>query len=115
MSHFKEFSHPNSQPSAPIFRLLCQSNGHGEDIVAVRILQELQQHSAQLQLAALPLVGEGRAYTHWVFPLRQCKPCLRWLHLHGWAAAGEIWEWLTQLTLAQLEAVRSWASLVGRS
>ncbi len=44
------------------FRLLCLSNGHGEDIIAVRILQELRQISSKLNISALPLVGEGRAY-----------------------------------------------------
>jgi len=67
-----------------VFRLLCLSNGHGEDIVAVRILQELQQHSAQLQLLTLPLVGEGRAYTHLGIPLlRQCKPFGGFIYMDG--------------------------------
>ncbi|MGM0457099.1 MAG: lipid-A-disaccharide synthase-related protein, partial [Cyanobacteriota bacterium] len=45
-------------------KLLCLSNGHGEDAIAVRILQHLQQHPQGPELAALPLVGEGRAYQH---------------------------------------------------
>jgi len=85
MSHFKEFSHSQLPTLSPYISVAMPEQWSWEDIVAVRILQELQQHS-QLQLAALPLVGEGRAYTQLGIP--QCKPCLRWLHLHGWAAAG---------------------------
>lgn len=117
MSHFKEFSStPNSQSPAPIFRLLCLSNGHGEDIVAVRILQELQQHSAQIQLAALPLVGEGRAYTQLDIPLIaavQTMPSGGFIYMDGRQMVQDLGSGLLQLTLAQLEAVRRWASLGG--
>ena len=44
-------------------KILCLSNGHGEDAIAVRILEQLQLQSDTLELAALPLVGEGHAYT----------------------------------------------------
>ncbi|CAD5946814.1 hypothetical protein PCC9214_02295 [Planktothrix tepida] len=43
-------------------KILSLSNGHGEDAIAVRILQELQQQPHPLELAALPLVGLGQAY-----------------------------------------------------
>jgi len=75
---------------------------------------ELQQHSAQLQLAALPLVGEGRAYTHLGIPILAVQTIPSSLHIHGRAAAGtRFGSGLLQLTLAQLKAVRSWAKLVG--
>lgn len=44
-------------------KILCLSNGHGEDAIAVRILRELQQQPNPPELAALPLVGIGQAYT----------------------------------------------------
>ncbi|XWK86401.1 MAG: lipid-A-disaccharide synthase-related protein [Phormidium sp.] len=43
-------------------RLLCLSNGHGEDAIAVRICQQLQQLPSSPKIAALPIVGEGQAY-----------------------------------------------------
>ncbi|MBE9070879.1 hypothetical protein IQ260_30030, partial [Leptolyngbya cf. ectocarpi LEGE 11479] len=43
-------------------RLLCISNGHGEDLIAVKILQALQGMVPHLQMAALPIVGEGGQY-----------------------------------------------------
>ncbi|MFM6037962.1 MAG: hypothetical protein ACKPBB_09850, partial [Sphaerospermopsis kisseleviana] len=43
-------------------QLLVLSNGHGEDIIAARIIKELQQLSSPPDIFALPIVGEGRAY-----------------------------------------------------
>ncbi len=40
-------------------RLLLISNGHGEDFIAARLAQALRQRLPDLELAALPLVGEG--------------------------------------------------------
>ena len=42
-------------------RLLVLSNGHGEDLIARRILESLQQLRPDVKLTALPLVGAGRA------------------------------------------------------
>jgi len=43
-------------------RLLVLSNGHGEDLIALRVLEALQRLRPKLELAVLPLVGEGHAY-----------------------------------------------------
>ncbi|MCP9850589.1 lipid-A-disaccharide synthase-related protein [Cyanobium sp. Morenito 9A2] len=43
-------------------RLLVLSNGHGEDAIAVRIIAALHQRRPDLELAVLPLVGEGEAF-----------------------------------------------------
>ena len=43
-------------------RLLVLSNGHGEDLIAARILEPLQRLNPQLQLSLLPLVGQGSAF-----------------------------------------------------
>ncbi len=48
-------------------RLLVLSNGHGEDLIALRVLQCLHQRHPELEIAVLPLVGEGSAYA----PLEQ--------------------------------------------
>jgi len=53
----------------PSKRLLCLSNGHGEDIIAVRVLQALRKQATSPQIAALPLVGEGKAYQQAEIPL----------------------------------------------
>ena len=43
-------------------RLLVLSNGHGEDLIALRVIQALRQQRPELPIAVLPLVGEGRAF-----------------------------------------------------
>ena len=43
-------------------RLLVLSNGHGEDLIALRVLQALQVNQPGLAVAVLPLVGEGSAF-----------------------------------------------------
>ena len=44
--------------------LLVLSNGHGEDLIALRILEALHRRSPRLVLSVLPLVGEGKAFTN---------------------------------------------------
>ncbi|AGY60262.1 lipid-A-disaccharide synthase-related protein [Gloeobacter kilaueensis] len=41
-------------------RLLCLSNGHGEDLIATRIAEALLAYD--VEILALPVVGEGEAY-----------------------------------------------------
>ena len=43
-------------------RLLVLSNGHGEDLIALRLIEALRRLRPELAIAALPLVGEGDAY-----------------------------------------------------
>jgi uncharacterized protein (TIGR03492 family) len=43
-------------------RLLVLSNGHGEDLIALRVLQALHRRCPELQIAVLPLVGEGAVF-----------------------------------------------------
>lgn len=91
--------------------LLCLSNGHGEDIIAVRILQELQQHSSLLNIAALPLVGEGRAYIQQGIPIIgsvKTMPSGGFIYMDGRELMRDLQGGLLQLTLAQLGAVKSW-------
>ena len=97
-------------------RILCLSNGHGEDAIALRILQELQQHPTPPQLSALPLVGEGRAYSQLGIPLIgqvQTMPSGGFVYMDGRQLVRDLRGGLFQLTLAQLQAVRSWAKQGG--
>ncbi|MFM2158097.1 MAG: hypothetical protein RLZZ124_571, partial [Cyanobacteriota bacterium] len=43
-------------------RLLVLSNGHGEDLIALRVVQALRERRPDLQIAVLPLVGEGAVF-----------------------------------------------------
>ncbi|MFM7086227.1 MAG: lipid-A-disaccharide synthase-related protein [Cyanobium sp.] len=49
---------PSDQPPS----LLVLSNGHGEDGIALRLIEALQQRRPGLDVAVLPLVGTGEAY-----------------------------------------------------
>ena len=110
MSYSPECSH--RKPQASNLRLLCLSNGHGEDIIAVRILQELQQRSTSFNIAALPLVGEGRAYTQLGIPLIgsvKTMPSGGFIYMDGRQLMRDLKGGLLQLTLAQLGAIRSFS------
>jgi len=43
-------------------RLLVLSNGHGEDLIALRVLEALHRRAPALEIQVLPLVGEGAAF-----------------------------------------------------
>mgnify|MGYP006275623279 CR=1 FL=1 len=43
-------------------RLLVLSNGHGEDLIALRLLEALRRRRPELRPAVLPLVGEGNTF-----------------------------------------------------
>ena len=43
-------------------RLLVLSNGHGEDLIALRVLRALHRRRPDLEIHVLPLVGEGGAF-----------------------------------------------------
>jgi len=42
--------------------LLVICNGHGEDLIALRVLEEIHGQRPRLPLEVLPLVGTGRAF-----------------------------------------------------
>ncbi|OKH20873.1 lipid-A-disaccharide synthase-related protein [Chroogloeocystis siderophila] len=101
-------------PDSPI-KLLCLSNGHGEDVIAVRILQELQQLTA-IDIAALPIVGEGRAYTQFSIPIIgkvQIMPSGGFIYMDGRQVLRDLQGGLLKLTLSQIKVVRSWAKQGG--
>ncbi len=50
-------------------RILCLSNGHGEDLSASQVLKALRTAAPHVEIAALPLVGEGKAYRSLDIPI----------------------------------------------
>ena len=92
-------------------RLLCLSNGHGEDAIAVRILQALQQEGFS-QIEALPIVGAGHAYTKLDIPVIgtvKAMPSGGFIYMDSRQLARDIQGGLVQLTWAQIKAVQTWA------
>lgn len=109
MSHI---SHSNINTTPPC-QLLVLSNGHGEDIIAVRIVEQLQQQPHPPKIVALPLVGEGKAYQQRHIPLIgsvKNMPSGGFLYMDGRQLMKDVKGGLLQLILSQIKAVRSWVS-----
>ncbi|HEY9769200.1 MAG TPA: lipid-A-disaccharide synthase-related protein [Coleofasciculaceae cyanobacterium] len=97
-------------------KLLVLSNGHGEDQIAIRIIERLQQDIPELELAALPIVGQGYAYINLQIPLagkvRQ-MPSGGFIYQGGNPLWQDIRSGLVQLTIEQLKLVRQWGNAGG--
>ncbi len=97
-------------------RVLCLSNGHGEDGIAVRLALALKTQLNPLDLQALPLVGEGYAYRQAQIPLigrAQAMPSGGFIYMDGRQLARDLRGGLVGLTWSQIQAVRDWARLGG--
>lgn len=93
-------------------RLLCLSNGHGEDAIALRILQALQRQPNAPQIEALPIVGEGHFYTQAHIPLIgsvKAMPSGGFIYMDGRQLARDIRGGLLRLTVTQWRAIQTWA------
>ncbi|MEM7797441.1 MAG: lipid-A-disaccharide synthase-related protein, partial [Cyanobacteria bacterium P01_C01_bin.118] len=92
-------------------RLLCISNGHGEDLIAIRVLLALQGLRPNLPMAALPIVGEGRQYQKLgieiIGPTKQ-MPSGGFIYMDSHQLARDLQGGLLQLTMAQLRAMGQW-------
>ena len=102
----------NSEESSRL-RLLVLSNGHGEDVIAVRILQELQQQPNPPEIFALPLVGEGHAYQQLDIRLIgsvRTMPSGGFVYMDGRQFVRDVQGGLLQLTTSQIKAVRQWVN-----
>ncbi|MDY7019833.1 MAG: lipid-A-disaccharide synthase-related protein [Cyanobacteriota bacterium] len=94
-------------------KLLCLSNGHGEDAIAVQILQQLQSFPNPPKLSALPLVGVGKAYQKLenvsiAGPVQQ-MPSGGFVYMDGRQLLRDVKGGLLQLTWTQLQIIRNWA------
>jgi len=97
--------------------LLCLSNGHGEDAIAVRVLRALQQLSNPPNLAALPLVGEGVAYYKAgikVLGPTQAMPSGGFIYMDQRQMWGDLKAGLLGLTLGQWQTLKAWAQNGGK-
>lgn len=100
-------------------KLLCLSNGHGEDAIALRILQALQQITpveCAVEIVALPIVGKGHAYVqNQIAMIGQVKqmPSGGFIYQNGWEFLRDLQGGLLALTLSQLKVIRDWAQTGG--
>ncbi len=92
-------------------KLLVLSNGHGEDTIAVRIIEQLQCHPNVTELVALPLVGEGNAYRQLNISIlgkvRQ-MPSGGFIYMDSTQLWRDVRGGLLQLSREQLKIVRRW-------
>lgn len=105
----------SSVSSRPI-RILCLSNGHGEDAIALRILQALQRHPAQPDIAALPIVGVGQAYRNHDIPMvgpTKQLPSGGFIYMDRRQLLRDVQGGLIGLTWQQFQVVRQWAAKGG--
>ncbi|MGB8703081.1 MAG: lipid-A-disaccharide synthase-related protein [Thermosynechococcaceae cyanobacterium] len=98
-------------------KLLALSNGHGEDVVAVRILRQLRQQCPDWDLQAMPIVGEGRAYRQTNIklygPVCGALPSGGFIYMDQRQLFQDLRSGLLPLTGAQLKACRQWAATGG--
>ncbi|MEM9947384.1 MAG: hypothetical protein AAF810_15125, partial [Cyanobacteria bacterium P01_D01_bin.36] len=91
--------------------LLCISNGHGEDVIALRILDALHQQQPAIQLSALPISGTGSAYhkahIDIIGPTKNL-PSGGFLNRDPKQLARDVSGGLIALTRAQLAAIKAW-------
>lgn len=92
-------------------KLLVISNGHGEDIIAVRIIEQLKLTFNNLEITALPIVGEGYAYKKIDIPIAgkvQTMPSGGFVYMSKNYFFSDIQGGLLQLSLEQLKVVRQY-------
>jgi uncharacterized protein (TIGR03492 family) len=97
-------------------KLLSLSNGHGEDVIAAKILQKLQEQCTTTEIVALPIVGKGQAYRDLSIPI---WGDVKTLPSGGFNQDGQqLWRdvqgGLLQLTIGQWQAVKRWAQTGGK-
>jgi uncharacterized protein (TIGR03492 family) len=97
-------------------RLLCLSNGHGEDAIALRIAQALRAQPTPPELAALPMVGTGQAYLNHDVPIvgaTKQMPSGGFVYMDQRQFWRDVKGGLIGLTWAQVQATRAWAKSGG--
>jgi len=93
-------------------RLLCISNGHGEDAIALRLLTALRSRVPEIELFALPLVGAGTRFQQHAIPLiaaTKTLPSGGFIYMDSRQLARDLQGGLVPLTLAQLRSLKTWA------
>lgn len=97
-------------------KLLVLSNGHGEDVIAIRIIERLIEDS-ELEITALPIVGQGHAYQKLDIPIAgrvQQMPSGGFIYKGGAPLWQDLKGGLISLTLEQIKLVRQWGKDGGK-
>ena len=98
-------------------KLLCISNGHGEDAIALPVLQELRKLVKSSEIIALPIVGVGNAYTNNDFPIAgkvRVMPSGGFLNQDNRQLVRDLQGGLVGLTIDQIRTIRNWGKAGGK-
>ena len=90
-------------------RVLFISNGHGEDNHSAYIIRTLRQLAPEIEVAAIPIVGEGNAYRQLGVPIlgpTQVLPSGGFTYVNRWLLLKDFQAGLLGLTWQQIKAVR---------
>jgi uncharacterized protein (TIGR03492 family) len=90
-------------------RVLFISNGHGEDNHSSFIIRQLRELAPDIDIAAMPIVGEGQAYRRLNVPIlcpTKVLPSGGFTYVNRWLLLKDIQAGLLGLTMAQLRAIR---------
>ena len=96
----------------PSKRILFISNGHGEDNHTSHVIQTLRQLCPSLDMAAMPIVGEGKAYRNLNIPIigpTQSMPSGGFFYMKRLYLLKDFQSGLIGLTWRQLQAVLHYA------
>lgn len=97
-------------------KLLVLSNGHGEDVIACKIIEQLQKETKNLSIACLPLVGEGYAYQKFNIPTIapvKSMPSGGFIYMETQQLWQDVRSGLINLTLTQYQAIKEWTKTEG--
>jgi uncharacterized protein (TIGR03492 family) len=99
-------------------KLLCISNGHGEDAIALPVLQELRRlPQPPVEIVTLPIVGVGKAYLNNDFPIAgavQTMPSGGFIYMDSRQLVRDLQGGLLGLTIGQIKTVQKWARSGGK-
>ncbi len=93
-------------------RILFISNGHGEDNHTSHVIQSLRQLCPSIEMAAMPIVGEGKAYRSLDIPIigpTQTMPSGGFFYMKRLYLLKDFQSGLIGLTWRQLQAVLQYA------
>ncbi|WP_138499592.1 lipid-A-disaccharide synthase-related protein [Nostoc sp. PA-18-2419] len=96
----------------PSKRILFISNGHGEDNHTSHVIQTLRQLCPSVEMAAMPIVGEGKAYRSLDIPIigpTQTMPSGGFFYMKRLYLLKDFQSGLIGLTWRQLQAVLQYA------
>ncbi|ELS01623.1 hypothetical protein Xen7305DRAFT_00013280 [Xenococcus sp. PCC 7305] len=97
-------------------KLLVLSNGHGEDAIAISIIEQLFTIEDKLEIQALPIVGTGYVYSKRGIPIIgevQQMPSGGFIYMGGNPLWEDLNDGLISLTFKQIQTVRRWGQTGG--